>query len=331
MTQKFYSSIILLSIVAVFYSCEEGDREEGIVQKKEHQRHIELEGQPNFRDLGGYKTVDGKTVKWGQLFRSGRLPKLTDEDVMLLDSLGIKTVINFLTQLEIDVQGEDRLPIDTEEILLPIDTEEGSGGLAKEILRASQTGDFSNVPVEINPEIHRILINRSNKEYAQLIREILNSSNRPMVFHCSHGIHRTGTGAAIILSILGVPWEIVREDYLLSNDFRKEEVEQRLEQLRQLATKNQGIAPEEVDMTIEKQYFSIWMDSHSTWPLAAFGTRGEDGVLRLAGRLRDVITPSGRPYHIDETKVSNDEYLREVYDTIDDESVKVLEIRRKRA
>jgi protein-tyrosine phosphatase len=70
-----------------------------------------------------------------------------------------------------------------------------------------------------------------------------------MVFHCSHGIHRTGTGAAILLSILGVPWETVREDYLLSNDFRKEEVEQRLEQLRQLAAKNQGIAPAKVDMT----------------------------------------------------------------------------------
>ena len=247
--RKFYFTILLLIIVAIFYSCNKENRDESDVQKEVHKRHIGLDGQPNFRDLGGYKTVDGKSVKWGQVFRSGRLPKLTDEDVMLLDSLGIKTVINFLTQLEIDVKGEDRLPMGIEEILLPIDTEEGSGGLAKEILRASQTGDFSNVPVEINPEIHRILINRSNKEYAQLIREILNSSNRPMVFHCSHGIHRTGTGAAILLSILGVPWETVREDYLLSNDFRKEEVEQRLEQLRQLAAKNQGIAPEEVDMT----------------------------------------------------------------------------------
>ena len=81
---------------------------------------------------------------------------------------------------------------------------------------------------------------------------------------------------------------------------------------------------------LEEQYFSIWMDSHSTWPLASFGRRGADGVLRLAGRLRDVITPAGRPYHVDETKISDDEYLREVYDTIDGEPVKVLEIRRTR-
>lgn len=82
---------------------------------------------------------------------------------------------------------------------------------------------------------------------------------------------------------------------------------------------------------LEQQYFSVWLDSHSTWPLAAFGTRGADGVLRMAGRIRDVITPSGRPYHVDETKVSDDEYLREVFDTIDGKAVKVLEIRRKRA
>jgi hypothetical protein len=81
---------------------------------------------------------------------------------------------------------------------------------------------------------------------------------------------------------------------------------------------------------LERQYFSVWMDTHSTWPLASFGVRGEDGVLRLAGRLRDVVTPSGRPFHVDETTVSDDELLRETYDTIDGEPVKVLEIRRRR-
>jgi protein-tyrosine phosphatase len=254
---KFYSTIILLTIIAVFYSCNKENRDEAVVQKEEHNRHIELDGQPNFRDLGGYKTVDGKTVKWGQVYRSGRLPKLTDEDVMRMDSLHIKTVINFLTQTETDVKGKDRLPQGTNEIFLPIDTEEGTEGLAKEILRAGETGDFSNIPVEINPEIHRLLINKANEEYAHLLREVSDSSNRPMVFHCSHGIHRTGTGAAILLSILGVPWETIREDYLLSNVYRKEEVEHRLEQLRKLAAKNQGITPEEVDMTNTNAFYVL--------------------------------------------------------------------------
>ena len=255
--QKSYFIIILFTILIAFYSCDKENRDEAVVQKEKHNRHIVLDGQPNFRDLGGYKTVDGKTVKWGQVYRSGRLPKLTDEDVMRIDSLGIKTVVNFLTQTEIEAKGEGRLPKGTNEIFLPIDTEEGTEGLAKEILRAGETGDFSNIPVEINPAIHRLLINKANKEYAQLLREVLDSSNRPMVFHCSHGIHRTGTASALLLSILGVPWETIREDYLLSNLYRREEVDHRLVQLRNLSAKNQGITPEEVDMTNTNAFYIL--------------------------------------------------------------------------
>lgn len=254
MRRKFYPAIILLTLIALFYSC---NKEEAVVQKEEQNRHIELDGQPNFRDLGGYKTIDGKTVKWGQVYRSGELPRLTNEDVMILESLGIKTVISFLSQPEIDAKGEDRLPEGIKEISIPIDTEDGTGGLAKEILIARQTGDFSNVPVEINPEIHKLLINIANKEYAQLLREVLDSSNRPMVFHCSHGIHRTGTATALLLTILGVPWETIREDYLLSNLSRKEEVDHRLVQLRKLAAKNQGITPDEVDMTNTNAFYIL--------------------------------------------------------------------------
>jgi len=264
MRRKFYPAIILLTLIALFYSC---NKEEAVVQKEEQNRHIELDGQPNFRDLGGYKTIDGKTVKWGQVYRSGELPRLTNEDVMILESLGIKTVNSFLSQPEIDAKGEDRLPEGIKEISIPIDTEDGTGGLAKEILIARQTGDFSNVPVEINPEIHKLLINIANKEYAQLLREVLDSSNRPMVFHCSHGIHRTGTATALLLTILGVPWETIREDYLLSNLSRKEEVDHRLVQLRKLAAKNQGITPDEVDMTntnafyiLESEYIDAALD-----------------------------------------------------------------------
>jgi len=52
-------------------------------------RHIDLEGQPNFRDLGGYETVDGRTVVWGQVYRSGELPRLSDGDVAKLDAFYI--------------------------------------------------------------------------------------------------------------------------------------------------------------------------------------------------------------------------------------------------
>ena len=203
-------------------------------------RHVVLDGQPNFRDLGGYKTTDGRTVKWGQIYRSGELPRLSDVDVARLKGLGIRTVVNFLTPLETEARGVDRLPNGVREVSQPISGGAG-GGLAKVVSEARQTGDFSEVPVELNAEIHRLIVQEAREQYATLLREVADASNRPLVFHCSHGVHRTGTAAAILLAALGVPWETVREDYLLSNEYRKEEIEKRLTQLQQLAAKNQGI------------------------------------------------------------------------------------------
>ena len=76
------------------------------------------------------------------------------------------------------------------------------------------TGDFSKVPADLNPEIHRLLVVEAKDYYAKLLREIIAVDSQPLVYHCSHGVHRTGTATAILLSALGVPWENVREDYL---------------------------------------------------------------------------------------------------------------------
>jgi protein-tyrosine phosphatase len=214
----------------------------------EPERHVALDGQPNFRDLGGYETADGRTVRWGEVYRSGELPRLSDGDVAKLEELEIHTVVSFLTEKEIEARGPDRLPEGVTEVALPM--EAGNlGDLTAVVNEARRTGDFSEVPADINPDIHRRLVVEAREYYAALLREIADPANRPLVFHCSHGIHRTGTATAILLSALGVQWETIREDYLLSNTYRQEEIEHRLAQLRDLHAENTGVPPEEVDTT----------------------------------------------------------------------------------
>jgi protein-tyrosine phosphatase len=220
------------------------------------ERHVELDGQSNFRDVGGYQTTDGRRVKWGEVYRSGELHKLSDADVTKLDDMGIKTVANFLTEREIESRGHDRLPDGTREIPLPMETG-NLGEMAGVIQEARGTGDFSKVPVELNPEIHRILINEGREYYATLLREIADPANRPMVYHCSHGVHRTGTATAILLSALGVPWETVRDDYLLSNKYRKQEVDRRINELRLLAADTFLVEPEQVDISNIKAFYVL--------------------------------------------------------------------------
>ena len=80
------------------------------MRESKHERHILLDGQANFRDLGGYRSQDGRAVKWGQVSRLGRLVKLTDEDVARLEQLGVRAVVSLLTEDDIKIYGRDRLP-----------------------------------------------------------------------------------------------------------------------------------------------------------------------------------------------------------------------------
>lgn len=236
----------LLLLVGCQGDAEVDQAQPAAAEPKPPARHIELAGQPNFRDIGGYKTTDGHTVKWRQVFRSGELPQLTDDDLKKLESLELRSIVNFLTEREVASNGEDRVPDSVKQISLPM--EAGNlGELAYTIMEARKTGDFSQVPPEINPDIHRSLMKEGQEYYATFLRQIMDEANRPLVYHCSHGIHRTGTATAILLSALGVPWEVIREDYLLSNKFRKEEVEKEVQEMRLLDAKNRGIPPAEVD------------------------------------------------------------------------------------
>src|SRR5262249_15250402 len=58
-------------------------------------RHFNLQGASNFRDLGGYVTRDGRSLRWRQVFRSNHLGNLTPSDVEIVRALGVKNAFDF--------------------------------------------------------------------------------------------------------------------------------------------------------------------------------------------------------------------------------------------
>ncbi len=209
------------------------------------ERHVPLKGQPNFRDLGGYATGDGRRLKWGLVYRSGELSKLHEEDVERLEALGIRTVVDLRSRLEVDARGTGRLPDGVRRIEFPID----SGDLLPIILPGISSGDFSKIPPELLADINRRLVVERQAEFLGLLRAVADPANRPLVFHCTHGKDRAGLGAALILSVLGVAWETVLEDYLLTNRCRHAIDSKLLQKMRMIAAERRGIPPEQVDMT----------------------------------------------------------------------------------
>jgi protein-tyrosine phosphatase len=65
-------------------------------------------------------------------------------------------------------------------------------------------------------DLYRGLVNDQSHRFAELFEHLL-AEDTPLVFHCTAGKDRTGIAAALILQALGVPRDVVMQDYLLTN------------------------------------------------------------------------------------------------------------------
>lgn len=181
-------------------------------------RHLEFSGVKNFRDLGGYRTVDGKTVRWGALYRSDGLHKLTDRDVKRLSALCLERVIDFRSEYE---KGEepDRLPAEADIQRVEIPILDASTAVVQE-----SRDEFVKSLKNIDPLLYMTatyvgFVTQFTTAFQQFFQELTAAEGRPVLFHCTAGKDRTGYAAAILLRVLGVPHETVLEDYLLTNDY----------------------------------------------------------------------------------------------------------------
>jgi protein-tyrosine phosphatase len=191
-----------------------------VAEKTELQktRRLPFSGAKNFRDLGGYQTLNRKTVRWGVLYRSDGLHKLTDADQKRLSALSLDRVIDFRAAHEKE-REPDRLPADTNIRRVEIPILDSS----TKVWHDSHE-EFEQNLKNIDPAIYMIetnaeLATRFTPEMRQFIRELLASNGQPVLFHCAAGKDRTGFAAAILLRLLGVPQAVVMEDYLLTNKY----------------------------------------------------------------------------------------------------------------
>ena len=197
-------------------------------------RHIDLEGQKNFRDLGGYNNIYGESVRWRILFRSGDLYDLTDADLLIVNNLDLQLVIDFRSKEEID-ERPDRSPAGAETLNDPI-TIEGFEELFNYFFDyVLETGDTSQLTVSNIANLYASVYTDNIEQFKVMLSEVINNENRPVLIHCRGGESRTGFSAALILASLQIPDEVIFEDYLLSNEYLKDSTEKTLDHLKNTA------------------------------------------------------------------------------------------------
>lgn len=167
-------------------------------------RHVALEGSVNFRDLGGYRGLDGRSTKWGHLFRADGLSHLTDADHEVLQALKVATVIDLRTTEEIE---RDRFDVTTTPV---------SYHHTPLIQRVSGSPrDFEAAPFLLR-DTYVTMLTKATSEIRLAVEVIADKDNHPVVFHSAAGKDRTGVLAAILLGLVGVSNEVIVEDYTLT-------------------------------------------------------------------------------------------------------------------
>lgn len=181
-------------------------------------RRLNLSGARNFRDLGGYRTTDGRSVRWGLLYRSDALHKLTSTDLKFMAALNLDRIIDFRSAHE-KASEPDRLPAYMKINYVEIPIHDASTRVwhesRDEFIKKVRELDPTRYMVDTNVE----LATQFTPEIRTFFHELSSAGGRPVLFHCAAGKDRTGFAAAVILRLLGVPEETVMEDYLLTNQY----------------------------------------------------------------------------------------------------------------
>jgi protein-tyrosine phosphatase len=176
-------------------------------------RHFNLSGASNFRDLGGYPTSDGRTVRWRQIFRSNHLGHLTDDDVSVLRELGLRSAFDFRGTEEraAALCGMPEISVHS----LPV---EPTVVAALRAIAAAGTPLSTEHAIEVMRDSYRSYVQNNTQRFRALFAHLL-EDRAPLVIHCTAGKDRTGFACALILHTLGVSDDIISEDYLLTNRF----------------------------------------------------------------------------------------------------------------
>ena len=193
--------------------------------QSEEFRKLSMDGSYNTRELGGYKTTDGKSVKWGVLFRSDKLSDISLEDQKYLKNLGIQRIVDFRSKAE-KTEDPDKIPDGMTYIEMPIEVDGAMRTKIEAILKGEINRNVKDFLIEANEEF----IKNYSHIYSKFLKDLA-KEQKPTMFHCTAGKDRAGFAAAITLIAIGVSKEDAINDYMKTNEYTAERIDEMISKI----------------------------------------------------------------------------------------------------
>lgn len=251
------------------------------------QRLLNIKSGYNFRDLGGYQTRDGHTIKWRKLLRTGSLANLSSEDQHLLEQIPVKLDIDLRSPAEVRQDPDKPLSTAVYHHLPVFDVDETDASHSDEEIAKIMQKPGNGYRHMLDVYQRMATINSAKAAFQALFSLLLeNNEQGAVLFHCTAGKDRTGMAAFLILSALGVPEKTIMQDYLLTNDVTREV---RHKWLRQLRAKLQELGASEALIENRNALASVNAD-YLTTAITAIEDQAGDVQHYLTDYLR--LSPS---------------------------------------
>ena len=172
------------------------------------ERILKIKKGKNFRDIGGYKTICGKTTKWNKILRSGDLVNLDEKDVSLLEARGVRHILDLRTIKE-NAEDPGKIPAGAKVHRIPIFKDSSQNVIPK--------GQFIKMYDNLIFNAH------AKKAYLKIFKFLIanEAEDEAILYHCLGGKDRTGIVTILLLYVLGVPEDTILKDYLLTNKASK--------------------------------------------------------------------------------------------------------------